>query len=167
MRYSLNIFLAVLLICGTAGAINNAEVLDVAEANADTLHEILDHLHGISLCYPSLDDGVTITGGAGAWALFDTVQIIPINTIKSDFSIHFASIEAMSGNDVYELHLLYGAAYDTLSFVRFSKTAVQEATNNVPVQGVVVPANSAVYGTLATKGGGSDTVDISLFYHAH
>lgn len=136
--------------------------------NLQSFLEIIeDHIHKPSLVYPTLANGVTITGAAGAWTLGAFAEIVPASTIASIFDIHHVSIEGISANDVYELVLYYGATDIECGRVRFTKTAVMDSVMNMPIQTPRIPANSKVRAKVASKGGGSDTVDLSVFYHVY
>jgi len=133
----------------------------------DTVTVLEEHVHTSSECYPTLASGVTVTGAAGAWTNGAYVEIIPANTVTSDFDIHFVSIEDMSANDVYELELAYGAGDTHAGCIRLVKSVGNEATQQIPVQTPIIPKNSRVRARVATAGGGSDTVDIALLYHIY
>lgn len=133
---------------------------------AELLHYVEEHLHSPCKVYPSLAAGVTVAGGAGAWALGNFVTIVPASTITAEFDIHWISIENISANDVYELVLYYGASDIEAGRVRFVKTSVTEAVTNIPFQSIVIPANSQIRAKLASASGG-DNVTISLFYHTY
>lgn len=137
---------------------------DSIAARTETL---LDHVHHQSYVYPTLANGVTITGGA-AWTLGNFTEIVPASTITSDFDIHHVSIEAISANDVYELVLYKGALASEVEIgrVRFTKNAALDATLNVPMQTPIVDANERISAKIASATG-SDTATISLFYHIY
>lgn len=139
---------------------------DSIYAMSDTL---LDHVHSESKVYPTLANGVTVTGAAGAWTLGVFAEIFPASTITSDFDIHFIGVEAISANDVYELVLYQGpvASEVEIGRVRFSKSTVQEGTQNQPFQTPIIAANERISAKVASAGGGSDTVTISIFYHTY
>lgn len=134
------------------------------------LHEMNDHLHTPSKVYPTLADGVVVTAGA-AWTLGAFAEIVPINTITSDFDIHHISIESLSANEVYELALYYGPTDIECGRTRITKNANQDGTMNIPILTSTVehkplPANSRIRAKLATAGG-TDTATISIFYHPY
>ena len=137
--------------------------------DGDSLHgkteTLLDHGHSPSLCYPTLADGVVVAGAAGVWTLGDFVEIVPASTITEDFDIHFVSIEAISANDIYQLHLYAVEVF--IGCVRFVKNAGLAPTIHVPIQTPIVAANSQIQAKLATSGGGADTATISAFYHVY
>jgi hypothetical protein len=149
-------------------ALNTAEpATRTTTSPYDHLHYAEEHVHTASYCYPTLANGVTVTGAAGAWTLGAFVEIVPASTITSEFDIHYVSVEALSANDVYELHLFYGAGDTFAGSIRFVKNAAVDAVVNAPFMTELIPANSRIRAKLATKGGGSDTADISIVYHTY
>jgi hypothetical protein len=143
--------------------------------NVDTLggrtKQLLEHVHKPSKVYPTLAVGVTVIGGA-AWTLGAFVEIVPLNTITSDFDIHYVSIEAISANDVYEL-VLYSDADGVggneveIGRVRFTRSAIQSATLNVPFMTPLISANAQIKAKIASSSGGGDSAVISVFYHTY
>jgi hypothetical protein len=126
------------------------------------------HIHQPAKCYPTLADGVTVTGGAGAWTLGDFVEIVPVDTITTAFDIHWINFESASANDIYEL-VLYsglGGAEVEIARVRTYKSATMSGANNVPIQIPVQYANTRISAKLASSSGG-DNVTVSLFYHQY
>lgn len=147
-------------------ALNTAEPSSVtADSLYDKMHNSEEHVHSASKVYPTLAAGVTLTAGA-AWTLGAFAEIVPASTITSEFDIHHISVEALSAVEVYEIVLYYGAGDTECARVRATKAAALEGTLNVPVQTVLIPANSRIRAKVATAGGG-DTCDISIFYHTY
>lgn len=130
---------------------------------------LLDHVHSESKVYPTLANGVTVTAAAGAWTLGSFAEIFPASTITSDFDIHYIGVENISANDVYELVLYSGPVASEIEIgrVRFAKNTNLEGTINQPFQTPIILANERIAAKLASQGGGSDTVTISIFYHTY
>ena len=127
------------------------------------------HIHQEGLCYPDLDDGITINGGAGAWELGAFTEIIPANTITDAYDLHWMKVEAVSANDVYQLNLYKGLAENEILIarVRFVKSTTAGAgSSNFAIQVPVLSANERIVGKLASAGGG-DNATISLAYHTY
>lgn len=127
---------------------------------------LFEHVHSASYCYPTLAVGVNIPGGVGAWQLGAITEVVPAATILSDFDIHFINIEVLSANDVYELVLYYGAADTYAGRCRFTRVAVLESANGVPMMTPIIPASSRIRAQLASASGG-DNVTISVSYHVY
>ena len=137
--------------------------------SADTvmgrLKQLIEHVHKPSNVYPTLAAGVTIAGGAGAWALGNFVEVVPANTITEDFDIHYVHLEAASANDTYELVLYYGATDIECARCRALNGTTLDAST-IPVMTPLIPANSQIRAKLASASGG-DNVTIALQYHTY
>lgn len=129
-----------------------------------------EHIHSVCQCYPTLAAGATITAGAGAWTLSAAYAVvIPTNTIPYDFDIHFINVETLSANASYEL-VLYGGADGSeieIGRVRFTRTAVNEAANNVVINTPVQAAGTQIKAKLASSNAAGPNVTVSLFYHRY
>ncbi len=139
----------------------------MASLTSQIITHILDeHVHTPCQVYPTLANGVAVLGG-GAWALDGAfVPIVPINTIRQRFDIHWLCIEALSVNEVYEIVLYAGAAQTEVGRVRVVKNAAQDGTMNIPMQTPIIDADSKIEAKVATAGG-TDTATISIFYHTY
>lgn len=128
---------------------------------------LLEHTHKPSKVYPTLANGVTVTGGA-AWILGAFAVIVPASTITDEFDIHHISIENISANDAYEIVLYSGAdaAEVEIGRVRFTKNANLDSILNIPIQTPIIAANSQIKAKVASSGG-SDNVTVSIFYHTY
>ena len=70
---------------------------------AGRIRRIHNHIHSQNKVYPTLANGVQIAAAAGLWApSAGFTEIIPVDTITSDFSIHHINVEAASDSDTYE-----------------------------------------------------------------
>ena len=134
--------------------------------NYDKLEVIEEHLHSISKVYPSLQAGVDVLSG-GVWTLGNFVELIPINTITTDFDIHFLIIEDVTDDEMYEL-VLYNVETE-ISRVRFSSVAAVANRVNVspiPTLMKIQAKNSQIQVKLASSGD-AETATISVFYHVY
>jgi hypothetical protein len=149
----------------SAGTSLVAKLLQVLE---DT-EILLDHIHKEQKVYPTLADGVTVTGGEAAWTLGDYAVVVPASTITSAFDIHWVNIEATSVADEYELVLYSGSDGNEVEIgrCRFTRTSNLDAVNGVPMQTPVTVANAQIKAKLASDTGGSDTATISVCYHVY
>lgn len=124
------------------------------------------YLHQYPKVYPTLADGVVVTADAAAWTLGSLVEIIPINTVTKDYSIHAVDFEDISANAAFEL-VLYMSSGDTeIGRVRFVQTSVMSALLNTWLNTAIIPANSRVRAALASNPGGRD-VTLSVRYHEY
>jgi hypothetical protein len=126
------------------------------------------HIHSPAKCYPTLANGVTVTGAAGAWALGNFAEIIPAGTITTEFDIHWVNFEAVSANDVYEFVLYAGGAgaETEIGRVRTYKTSTAAGSISVAIQIPPQPANTRISAKVASSSG-NDNVTVSLFYHEY
>ncbi len=152
----------------------NIDITDVIGNKNDTFagtsimaetHAMLEHVHTASNVYPTLAGGVAVGTAVGVWTLSAAfVEIVPINTITTDFDIHHICIEALDDNAVYEI-VLYAVEVE-IARVRVVKNAVMEGTQNVPIQCAIIPANTQIQAKSASSVGNS-AATISIFYHVY
>lgn len=129
-----------------------------------------EHQHAQAKLYPSLQDGVILTGHANAWTLGTITEIVPASTITEYFDIHWIIIESVSANDIYEIVLYQGAGGSEVEIgrVKFVKnTTAGSGVVSIPFQMIIVDPNTRISGAVASKTGGGDTVTISLGYHEY
>lgn len=126
-----------------------------------------EHMHSASAVYPTLANGVTITGAAGAWALGNFTEIIPVNTIAEDFDIHFINVEGASASDVYEIVLYAGTTEIGRVRVTFIDIANSQTLPSVPIQTRIQSKNTQIQAKCANLSGGGETVTISVYYHTY
>lgn len=154
---------------------DNDDMADVLGQKGDShsgnsvyaLAHILDeHIHSIPFSYPTLANGVTVTGHANAWTLGSFVEIIPVNTITDDFDIHWVSISNISANDTYELYLYNGTTLIEMC-PEFSRVTGVGTIIAFPSQCPRQAANSQIQAKLASKAGGGRTADVKLNGHPY
>jgi hypothetical protein len=139
-----------------AGRARNADKLDVME----------EHMHSISKVYPTLTSGVSVLSGA-AWTLGNFVELIPVDTITSDFDIHWLVIESTTDDEVYEL-VFYNVETE-ISRVRFATDlSAGNFLSTAPISTLmqVQPKNSQIQVKLASSGA-AETAVISVLYHTY
>jgi hypothetical protein len=132
------------------------------------VNSLYQHIHNQAKCYPTLANGVIVTGGAGAWALGNFVEVIPANAITSMYDIHFVVFEGASATDIYELVLYRGAIGSEVEIgrIRADRENAQSGVSNSPIQIPALAANTRVSAKVASKSGG-DNVTISIYYHTY
>jgi len=132
-------------------------------------HMLHEHIHSKQQVYPTLANGVTITGAAGAWVLGNFSIVIPANTITRPFDIHHVNVASYNANDTFELVFYYGSDGSEIEAgrVRFSRATNTGATPNIPMMSTIIPANSQVKAKIATQNGTSNTATISIMYHTY
>lgn len=135
-------------------------------AKAHALHE---HAHSKQRVYPTLANGVTVTGAAGAWALGNFAVIIPANAINAPFDIHHVNVSAYNANDTFELVFYAGAdgAEVEIGRTRFTRTTNVGTPPHIPMMTVINPANSQIKAKIASQNGTSNTATISVLLHTY
>lgn len=133
----------------------------------DKVEVLEEHIHSISRVYPTLANGATVTGAAGAWTLGNFAEIVPVNTITDDFDIHFLSIEGASAGDTYEIFLYAATTLVGHRKITFIDVANSQTLPSIPFQTTVIPKNTQIQAKVATKAGGAETITISIEYHTY
>ena len=134
-------------------------------------YAVYQHLHSPSWVRPTLADGVLLTAGGVAWTLGAQVQIISAagaDAMVRPFDIHWANIESVSANGVFEVVLYYdiGAGAVEWGRCRTSRQAVQSGSPPGPIQGPILPAGTPITAAVASSSGGA-TCRISLEGHTY
>ena len=126
------------------------------------------HVHQPALCFPSLENGITINTSTTTWELGAFTELIPTNAIDDAFDIHWINFENASATGVYELHLYAGEFGQEIEIarIRTSREGAQTGTTNVPVQIPVQHANTRISAKLASNGSNRN-VTVSVFYHGY
>jgi len=125
---------------------------------------VLADLHTKQFVYPVLATPVTLPAEGTAWTYGTLTQVVPINTIASNFAIHEIMISAMSANASFVGRVTYGADDTEWSFFTLTRGGAQTASTVIPIQGIVIPANSAVKIQIADSVGTS-TLAVKIHYH--
>lgn len=133
----------------------------------DILKVLSEHNHSEEKCYPTGASGVTVTGAAGAWTLGAYAEIVPVDTITKDFDIHHIVVEDASADDEYELVLYAGTTEIARRKVRPDTSIFSGALPEIPIQTPMIAKNSQIQAKVMSKGGGSDTITISIQYHTY
>jgi len=146
--------------------VNGNSIMGYSKSIDGTTERSDEHNHKEAKCYPSLADGVLITGGVAAWTLGNAVVLVPINTITMPFDIHYLEVEVASANDIYEIVLYSDAGTTEIGRVRTSKQSNQTGATSARFQCPVQPANTGIWAKLASKSGGNN-LTLSIFYHEY
>jgi len=136
------------------------------------IRAINEHIHTEQRTYPTLADGVGVDSGATNWAEGTITQVIPADTITSDFDIHFLNIEAVGDDGVYQVNVYYGDSNTFAGSIRFNVdgTGAIKPTVGLKHQTPIIPANSKVSLGLAYSKAtlnGAQTIMVSLVYHKY
>lgn len=167
-----------LTVVPSKNSVNNAVMAEVVGQKTDDesgnslyslLHTNFEHFHSASKVYPTLANGITVTGAVGAWGLGAFVVIVPANTISSKFDIHHINVSAYNANDTFELVLYSGAdgAEVEIGRVRFTRVSNVGSPPHIPFQSNLVSANSQIKAKIASQAGTSNTATVSIMYHIY
>jgi hypothetical protein len=115
--------------------------------------------------YPTLAAAVTVTAAAPAWTLGSFVDIVPTNTITSNFRIDYVSFAAFSVAGTFEVAFYKGASGSEIEIGRCRVFPQGSATIAVPLFTESIPANSRISAKAATGTTNADTVISSIIYH--
>lgn len=128
------------------------------------------HAHGASFTYPSIDDAVVLTAGAGAWGTGGTiVEVIPADTITKAFDIHWAFVSAISENAEIIVRLYSGESGSEVPFhdVPAERTSVTSQAGSIAVQVPQIEANTRISARIYSSVAGTSTAKIKLMGHVY
>lgn len=142
------------------------ETIDSIDAAVEI---ISDHNHSVQKVYPTLANGITVTGGVDVWTLGNKIEVVPANTITAIFDIHYVNIGVTSATDTYEVVFYSGAegAEVEIGRCRVTRTSNQSGAAPTPLQTPLIPANTRISASCATATSGADTIVLSVFYHTY
>ena len=152
---------------------NNVLMRDVvgnkSDANASNtlyakINDLWEGMHHSQLVYPTLAAPVTVTAAGGAWTLGNFAEIVPANTITTDFHIHHLCICEASVNGGYEA-VLYAAEVE-IGRVTFTRTDKKDDVEGLPIMVPHSLANAQIQAKVACSVAGA-TVKLKLWYHSH
>lgn len=127
------------------------------------------HNHAVGKCYPDLANGITVTGGSGAWELGSFVEIVPANTIDDYFDVHWVTAYGASVTDSYQLNLYQGAegSEKLISSIPLVREATQSGVSPVSSMTPLLNPNTRISAKLASLSGGNDTMKVKIIYHTY
>ena len=133
-------------------------VVDAIKVTTDLLFGQL--ISNQTKVYPTLVNGVLVTGAAGVWTLGASAEIVPANGIAVPFYVDALECTLTSGAGQFEI-VLYHGALDT-EFARFRTSNGNRMTMRAVKK---LPANDKVTAKIATLAGGSQTMTLNISYH--
>ncbi len=130
------------------------------------LRDIYEESHTAQLVYPTMALGTLVTADADDWTPGAFAEVVPINTIASEFHIHHVHIMSPSANGEYEM-ILYRVETEISRFT-FSRTDKKDDVEGINIYAPHCVANSQIQAKLASENAASaDTVRLKLWYHPH
>jgi hypothetical protein len=112
--------------------------------------------------YPTLAEPIAVTSGASGWVLGSQTEIVPANTISTNFSIEHVHVTDISAVDEFEIVLYANGIEIGREF--FSMTSGGSPDVEVPIQSQYTNANSSIECAIASSGGGSRTMRVRIVY---
>ena len=127
------------------------------------------HFHAIQKVYPTLANGIVVTGGVAAWALGSFAVLIPANAITDAFDIHFLNIAAYNANDTFEIQLYAGpdGSEVLVGSARVTRTTNVGASPLVHMQMPIQAPNTQIKCKVASQLGTSNFMTLSVQYHTY
>lgn len=116
-------------------------------------------------CYPSEDDGVDVLAGTGAYTLGSFVEIIPADTITTDFRLFKMYIDDStdSSASIWELVFYSGAEGSEVEIARVRQSSDGKVYGDAEIPTPVLSANTRI-SCKACHITGAETITISLGY---
>lgn len=125
---------------------------------------IMRSLTNTSYNYPSLANGILLTANESSWTPSNYIEVIPVNTITSDYRLHNVIIEDTSDGGCYQLDFYKGTVGDEVHIGSVRISGIAEIKGNVDIRTKCIEANSRI-SCKVSHSVGSETITISLGYH--
>jgi len=130
-------------------------------------HFVEKHLHSAQEVAPSGAAPVALTSGVGLWTLGNfSAPIIAADTIASPFDLHWAINANADSNVWYEIVFYYGGSDIECARISFSRTNPFTNSVTLPIQTIVLPANSQVRAKMMDTTGGAQA-EIKVLFHRY
>ena len=127
------------------------------------------HIHGRSFTRPHHANSVTITSGAGIWALSGTKTevIAPGSLSATNFDLHWINIYNISGNGELQVDIYSGGVGDEvlIGSTKANRNAVQSQEGAKRVQIPQQPVNTRISCKLSDSTAGTLSCDVSFEGH--
>jgi len=132
------------------------------------LHIIDEHEHSQQLVRPTGAAAITVTAGGGGWTPGNfSNDIIAADDIDKPFDLHWIVISNADSNVVYEIVLYYGPNDVECARVRFGRTAVFTNSITLPLQTIILPANSRIRAKSMDGTGGAACDIVAVYLHTY
>lgn len=125
---------------------------------------VMRSITNTSYCYPTLSNGVLLTTNESAWTPSNYIEVIPVNTITSDYRLHSVIIEATSNGGCYQLDFYKGTIGNEVHIGSVRISGIAEIKGDVNIRTECIEANSRVT-CKVSHSIGNETITISLGYH--
>ena len=136
--------------------------------NWDRLMRVVNkHMHSPQHVAPRGAVAVTVTSGAGSWALGDfSNDILADGFVDHVFDLHWVDIGEPSINAEYEIVFYAGATDVEICRVSFSRASVLERSFTYPLQTDLLSAGSRIRAKMMDSTG-DGACKVKVFYHEY
>ena len=136
--------------------------------NWDRLMRVVnEHVHSPQKIAPTGAVAVTVTSGAGSWALGDfSNDILANGFVDHVFDLHWVDIAEPSINAEYEIVFYAGATDVEICRVSFSRANVLERSFTYPLQTDLLSAGSRIRVKMMDSVG-DGACKVKVFYHEY
>jgi len=128
------------------------------------LCNITRYLTNQDRCYPSLDDGITVSSGESTWEQGSYTEIIPANTVTSSFRIHKIYIESTTDGGCWQLDFYKGILGNEELIGSIRQSGISEIKGDAEIKTKCLDANERVT-CKASHSSGSEGITISIGYN--
>lgn len=136
------------------------------DSKTEKIHVMEEHMHSAQLVYPTAAAPVLLTSGGGAWTLGAFATVVPALAIGAAFDLHWIILSNPSANEDYEIVLYYGATDIECARVSFTRNNVFVNSISIPLQTIIMPADSRIRGKMMDGTGGA-TAEVKVLYHTY
>ena len=95
-------------------------------------------------CYPDKTTGITISSGSSAWETGNYTEIIPSNTITSDYRLHKIYIEATTDGGCWQLDFYKGTVGNEVLIASIRQSGISEIKGDAEIKCKCLDANERV-----------------------
>jgi len=130
-------------------------------------HYLEIHFHSAQEVAPSGAAPVALTSGTGIWTLGNfSAPIIAADAIAAPFDLHWAIIANADSNVWHEIVFYYGGSDIECARIPFSRTNPFTNSITLPLQTIILPANSRVRAKMMDTTGGAQA-QIKVLFHRY
>lgn len=125
---------------------------------------VMRSITNTSYCYPTLSNGVLLTTNESSWTPSDYIEVVPVNTITSDYRLHDIIIEGTSNGGCYQLDFYKGTVGNEVHIGSVRISGISEIKGDKSIRTKCIEANSRI-SCKVSHSSGAETITISLEYH--
>ncbi|MCK5601499.1 hypothetical protein KAR91_06515 [Candidatus Pacearchaeota archaeon] len=149
------------------GRVNRQYILPTTNLYERKIDLIYEQLHtGIHHVYPTLAAAVTITSSAVAWTMGNYTEIVPVDTIKTQFFLTGIILNNLVADSEYEVDIATGlAAAEVVIATATHETHDANLSIVIPISPPIkISSNTRLSARAATENAAGDTCTVKLMY---